>query len=238
MSHSAVVRGGAESGCPWGPMSPLSAFCSVLKPNTDKSVVALWTLLEQMEPDWKWQFPCPCGLLKPPSPRSEEVGGTILAMVSGERWEPSWVQRPFGAMWPRYSHGPCRASELCALEELQKARHWELPKSQGYGRDGDSIYYSALCRTCSIGENIMLPPSPMVEQCYLSEHLRRENHSGTPIIKISCNNVISLFLLPQSIAFICMKEGRFMKCALHSALLHISNSFQIFLIRLDQVAII
>lgn len=74
MSHSAVIRGRAESGCPWGPMSPLSAFCSVLKPNTDKSVVALWTLLEQMEPDWKWQFLCPCGLLKPPSPRSEEVG--------------------------------------------------------------------------------------------------------------------------------------------------------------------
>ena len=41
VSHSAVVRGTAESSRPWGPVSPLSAFCSVLKPNTDTSVAAL-----------------------------------------------------------------------------------------------------------------------------------------------------------------------------------------------------
>ena len=114
--------------------------------------------------------------------------------------------------------------------------HREPPNSQGYRR----IYYSTHCRTCSLGENIMLPPPcpATVEQCYLSECLRRENHSCSPIIKTSCNNVISLFLLPQSIAFICMKEGRFMKCTLYSALLHISNTSQIFIIRLDQAAII
>lgn len=34
------------------------------------------------------------------------------------------------------------------------------------------------------------------------------------------------------------EKGRFMKCTLYSALLHISNTFQIFFIRLDQAAII